>query len=107
MQPDNNGGNFPTLQNLGYEPALPGLELENLKADPTPVIEELIQHNKYIEFYEGSLKGIIWFNRLFKKWFCDIWQNSAYVETLMDEKIETILENVRGFYSDKETPRFQ
>jgi|GEM_PF-4157511 len=93
-------GNFPTLLHLGYVDAGEGVSLRSIcENGHLPNLDKLKEENYFAQFREGDLSGVIWFNKLLKKWMCDVSWNGEYVETLMREDVVQLLADVYAFYS--------
>jgi hypothetical protein len=97
----NQTGNLPTLLHLGYV----GLDVpvciqDICEGKAHQELDKLKEGDFFVEFEEGTVSGVLWYNRLLQKWMCDVWKNGDYVETIIHENRARLFFDVCKFYTD-------
>ncbi len=101
MNEDYSKGNLAALLELGYVAIGPVANLPQIDESVIQRTEqELVEKKAYLEFREGDITGCAWYNNFLEKWFCDVYRNSVYRETILAFEMRHLVKNVQAIYSN-------
>ncbi len=97
MNNDYSMGNLSSLLELGYVPVGPVVSLPQVDEDVIQnTAQELVAEKKFLELRDGEIMGVAWYNSFFEKWFCDVYRDSIYEETLLAVEMRLLVKSVQA-----------